>query len=237
MGREDLEPRVVGRDEHDEHPIGPVLRGERDRGLVPVVAVGDQELPRPEERLHPLVALDAPEPGPVDVDIGLRGRSRERRRALVEEEDGLELRARRAQEAKAAGERLGVRPLVRQNDARGVRLDAERGHDPVAPPCDTVGTDEVLLEEPDRGRRVADECPVVEPALESLRRGVLVRLGGEVDDVVRVSCPERLARVGVDHVVRRRRHLRARPCVADGAERADVGHRSSVQVPERPDVG
>ena len=112
-----------------------------------------------------------------------------------------------------------------------VRLDAERRHDPVAPACDTVGADVVLLEEPDCGRRVPDRRPVDEPALEALRRGALVRLDGQVDDVVRVACPERVACLGVDHVVRRGRHVRARPCVADGAKRADVGHRSSLQRP------
>ena len=74
-GREDLEPRVVGRDEDDEHPVGAVLGRERDRGLVPVVTVGDQELARPKNASTP-ASSDAPESGPVDVDVGRRPAAR-----------------------------------------------------------------------------------------------------------------------------------------------------------------
>ena len=151
--------------------------------------------------------------------------------SVVEEKDRLELGARRTQQAKPPLERGRVSALVRQDDVVRVRLDPEGGDDPVSSPRDAVRADGVLLEKPHGRRLVADEHTVVEPAPESFRRGLLVRLRGQMHDVVRVASAEPRAVVRVDHVVWRRRHLCARPGVADGAERTDIGHRSSLQRP------
>ena len=100
-----------------------------------------------------MIALEPPEPRAADLEIGRpRGRAVDRRRAVVEQEDRLELRPRRAQQREPALDRPAVRPLVRQHRAGRVRLGAQRGDDPAARARDAVRPDEVLLEPP-HGRR------------------------------------------------------------------------------------
>ena len=173
--------------------------------------------------------LVPPEPRSLDVEVRVPGWSRQRRLAFVEEEDRLELRARRAQEAQPALDRLRMRTLVRENAAGCIRLGAERCHDPVAPARNAVGTDVVLLEVPDRRVRISRENPLGQPASVALARSSSVGRRGQMDDVVEITRAQLQDVLVVDHVVRRRRHLRARPCVENGTERADIGHRSSLQ--------
>src|SRR6266480_4468117 len=92
VGREDRQSLLAGRDEHDHHPrtcVRAVLLVEGKRGLVAMVAVGDQEL-RVGEALAWIV-LDAPEPvaprGEVRLALGNLDRV-----AVVQQEDRLELR-------------------------------------------------------------------------------------------------------------------------------------------------
>ncbi len=66
MCREDLEPVLVGADEDDHHRIGAVFLAERDRRLVAMVTVGDQQLLTGESAGNPgdLGRIgDLPEPG------------------------------------------------------------------------------------------------------------------------------------------------------------------------------
>ena len=86
-----------------------------ERGLVAVVAVGDQQLPVGEEL--GTACVDAPETCSLGLEVGLAVGRERAALAVVEEEDRLDLRPRRAQQSQAALLRPGVRALVRE-DAR-----------------------------------------------------------------------------------------------------------------------
>src|SRR5579885_2903525 len=120
--REDGQALLVGRDDDSEEPG----LAERERRLVPVVAVCDEQLGLLEllgQRV-PELCVEAPQPvaaalqvwlaQPVDLD-----------RPLPEEEQRLELRPRRPQEPQAALLRPGVRPLVREDHPALVGLGME----------------------------------------------------------------------------------------------------------------
>ena len=126
--REDLEARIVGRDEHDED----VLHAEAHGRLVPVVPVGDQQL-LVGERLRDAVRRDPPQARPFGLQVRLACRMLVRRRAVVEEEDRLGVGPERLAaaafalpwapraSARAAG-RLGsrtARPSARRPDRGG----------------------------------------------------------------------------------------------------------------------
>ena len=147
--------------------------------------------------------------------------------ALVEEEDRLELRLRRVQEAQPSLLRSAMRPLVRQHGSVLVRLDAERGDDARARARDAVGADVVLRQRPE-GRLLGREDAVLAPRAQ-VAAGLLLGVGQrQVDDVVRASREVLLALLGADHVVRRRDEAleRAGPVgvVAKRAKRLDLGH-------------
>src|SRR5256886_15660030 len=134
MGREDRQSLLAGRDEHDHHPgtcLRAVLLVEGKRGLVAVVAVGDQEL-RVGEALAGIV-LDAPDPvaprGEVRLALGNLDRV-----AVVQQEDRLELGPRRPQEPQAPLLRPGVRSFARQDDSGLVGLEFQGDHESVADP-------------------------------------------------------------------------------------------------------
>ena len=228
VGGEDLETGVLGRDEHDEHLCArrrSLFLREGDGGLVAVVAVGDQEL-LVVERTHDRGVVEPPEPGAVDLQIRLAVGASDRRGAVVEEEDRLELDARRAEEAETALLRASVRALVRQHRARLVRLDFQRRGDAEARACEPVRADVLLLERPDRGR-LLDQDARLAPGLEVTGR-LLLRLGqGQTDDVVRAALAQLLALLVRDHVVRRcdeRLQRAGRLVVAESAKRLDHGH-------------
>ena len=126
MRREDLEPGVGRRDEHDEQPVAATLLRERHCGLVAVMAVGDQELAIGEERLDPRSPSTRQSRVPRRR-VGVAAPASDRRVAVVEQEDRLELRTGGAKQREAALDRPAMRALVREHGARRVRLGAEGG--------------------------------------------------------------------------------------------------------------
>ena len=170
MRREDLEPRVGGADEHDHHARAlrrPLLVRVGERRLVAVVAVRDQELPAGEELGDPVAREHARDACPSASRSGSRSGRCERRLAVVEEEDRLELRPRRAEQPQPALLRARVRPLVREHGLGLVRLDPQRGDEPAARPRDPVRADVVLRDRPDGRLRRRGRASLREPARKS----------------------------------------------------------------------
>ena len=224
-------PGVGGRDEHDHHPRArrrSLLVGVRERRLVPVVAVGDQELAIG-ERLGDAVAREPPEPrarrrrGPA--------RARERPRAARRRRAGRSARAAPARRAGGAGgppsaRRASARAAARFRVAYGsTRSEATRPSRRRAIPS---GPDVVLGDGPDRRLVVLDEHALVEPGPKQPAGLVLGVVQRQVDDVVGVARPVVGERLRRQHVVGRRRHRGRRVRVANRAERGDIGHGPSV---------
>src|SRR5579872_1383772 len=222
---EDRQPLLLRRHEHDHHPrarLAAVLGVERQRGLVAVVAVGDQQL-----RVREVGELGAaPEAVAVAGEVGLTLRDRDPR-PVVEQEDRLQLRPRRAQQAQAPFLRPRVRPLVRQHDPPLVRLEPQRDDEAVPLAHDAVRADVRLRERP-RGRlRLADDDPARAPRRQVARRLLLRLRKGQVDDVVRAAVEVVEALFGRDHVVRRRDETLEPPravAIPLRAEGAYLGH-------------
>ena len=145
---------------------------EGERRLVAVVAVGDQQL-RVAELLRQRgaeVGVEPPEPrgdaALLGDEVGL-AEPVERDRPVPEQEDRLEQRPRRAEQPQPPLLRARVRPLVREDDALLVRLDAQRGDEALAPAGDAVGADVVLREPPVRGSGSSTRAPVSRQAARS----------------------------------------------------------------------
>ncbi len=131
-------------------------------GLVAVVAVGDQEPPadEAEDALELVRILDRPEAAAYAVELRLETRLADRlgrRRPLVQEEDGRELRARRAQQLEAAFLLGRKRALVRQDDAVLVGMESHPRGEAAATARRAVRLRELLLEDPDRRRSLPHE--------------------------------------------------------------------------------
>src|SRR4051794_30631453 len=192
-----------------------------------MVAVGDQERrvdrqlargDRPHARPHtPLLRFDGRLAAwPAEDGVG-----------VIEQEDRLELRARRTQEAQPPLLRARVRPFVRQHLPLLVRGHRHRSRHSLAGARDAVGAD-VLLRDPPVRLVAAHERAARAPVLEVAGR----LLGGvgerQVHDVVRAAREVLAALLVRDHVVRWRdeRVERAgdRRVVAERAERPDRGH-------------
>ena len=187
VGGEDRQAGIAERHEAHQHvavrALAADLLGVRARGLVAVVAVGDQQLGGrqrlPHRRDRARVA-DAPEPmrGAVVVgqlaERGVRQLRRERRPgvAVVEREDRGEVRPRRAREPQPVLLRAGVRALVRADPPGAVVLDAHAGEHAVARAAASVRAGVVLLERPQRRLRVGDD-----DALRRARRAASRRRG------------------------------------------------------------
>ena len=221
--REDRQARIVEADEHGEdvdvRPIG-------ERGLVAVVAVGDQQLPVG-ERLGDPVGRETPQPRALDLEVRLAVGPPRDRLALVEEEERLQLRAGLTEQAQTAFLRDAVCALVGQDDPRLVRLGPQRGHEPLARTRDLVRADVVLRQPPDALGLVLEHSVGAPLAPEPARFGLVVGQR-QMDDVVRARGAEALALLGRDHVVRRGDEALERPGrlgVANGAKRLDLGHR------------
>ncbi|CAA9531776.1 MAG: hypothetical protein AVDCRST_MAG30-3857 [uncultured Solirubrobacteraceae bacterium] len=250
---EDREPGVLQRDEaHQDVAVGTLaadLLRVRARGLVAVVAVGDQQL-RAGQRLVDGLDRDRVRHAPQAVQgaVGV-GDLAERRagdvrcdggpgragRVVVEGEDGGEVRPRRPLEVEAILLRARMRALVRADPARAVVLDAHAGEDPVARAPHSVGARVVLGERPQRGLVVADEDAVALPCREGLRRvavGVVALREVDLDDVLRGRREQRGALLGVDHVIGRGgdglEAAGARQVVVERAEGLDVGHAANA---------
>src|SRR5437762_1854601 len=174
--REDRQPLLARRNEHDHHPgarLGSVLGVERERRLVAVMTVGDQEL-RIREPLNGVV-LDTPEPVAADGEVGLALRKLDGI-AVMEQEDRLELRPRRAEQPQAALLRAGVRALVRQHDAVLVRLEPQGDDEPVARPLDPVRPEVSLRQPPGGWPGLAVEHALGFP-VGQVARGLVIRIG------------------------------------------------------------
>ena len=210
----------------------------RQRGLVPVVAVGDEHGQRLERGVQRSVdgrVGDHPEP----VHRLLRAREHKRRPALrdhlqdlshthvgslVNEPEWLEGDVRCAQQRQSVLFRPAMGALVGQHDPVRIRHEAER-RDQVQPPPS------IELDLVDVHRlRVWLEDATVHPFFEGARRAGVVGTGpGQPDDVVWRQRPvARQVRFGDDVVGRRdERAWIACPCqvVADAGQRADVSYR------------
>ena len=200
-----------------------------DRGLVAVVAVGDQER---HVEVDP-VRVEPPEPAADAglVDLDRRVARRPRRPAGRRRRAGRSARARSSSSRRISRRScfdLGVRLLVRQHLALGVRRRLDRADDALAGAADAVGPVVLLGQPPERrllldaGRRRARQSASVAP-------GVVGRVRpGQVDDVVRARVPEPVVVVLRDHVVGRRDEIVERPgdalVVAERAKRVDRGH-------------
>ena len=186
-----------------------------------MMAVRDQELAGDLRR-----AFQSPEPLAVEREVGLARRQVDRV-AVVEEEDRLELRARRAQEPQTTLPDLRVRALVRQDDAPVVRLQPERDDDAVPRARDAVGADVRLRQRPRGGLCVANDDAVRAPGGEVARRLLLRVRQGQVNHVVRAAREVLRALVRPDHVVRRSDkvlELAGALAVPLGTEGTHLGH-------------
>src|SRR5439155_13805074 len=207
---------------------GSLLGRVRKRRLVPVMTVGDQELPASEEFSHTVFRGEAPQPRPLDVEIRLASGRRNRRLAVVEEKDRLDLRPRGTEQTQPALLRPHVRALMGQDDTCLVRLDTQRGDEPLPCACHAVRPDVVLSERPHRGFAVANEGAVGEPRPEELAGLLLGVVQRQVDDVVRVARGKHVPLGRGDDVVGRGDDRLSRMRVAHGAELRDVGHPTSL---------
>ena len=144
---------------------------EGERGLVAVVAVGDQQLPLGEElarrrRRRRRRQSRAPSTSRSGVAVGRR----ERRCAVVEQEDRLELRARRAKQAQPAllrAARASARAAARRRVSYGsARSEATR---PVARPRDAVRARRSPARAPRRRLVVAHEHALARASRGSAR--------------------------------------------------------------------
>ena len=249
VGGEDLEPRVLERDEAHEHVPGAALLVVDAGGLVAVVPVGDQQLGAGQlggHRPRRLGIADPPQPVPGAVLVGdlapgrllrvrLDGAPRAAPRVVVEREDRRQVRARRAGEPQAVLLRPGVGALVRADPAGAVVLHAHAREQAVARARPAVRARVVLRDRPQRRLVVAGEDALLLPAGEHLGGvGVGVALGArevDLDDVVRRAGDELGALRLVDDVVRRRgdglEAADGREVVVEGAEGLDVGHEAA----------
>ena len=124
-----------------------------------------------------------------------------------------------------------MRSLVREDDARLVRLGLQRDDQPPPRSADAVGADVVLLERPER-LLVVDEGALLPPGGEGAA-GLLLRLRqGQMDDVVRAPLEVVEALLRADHVVRRSHQRVEGTClrlvVADCPKRLDFRHGMSL---------
>src|SRR5215212_5449433 len=144
----------IARADQDGEQIGAVLRPvllvERQRGLVAVVAVSDEQL-TVGEGLSELLVGEPPQARPVDLEVGHRGGHLERRGTVIEQEDRLDVRTHGAQQPEPALRWASVRPLVGQDDPPLVRHDPKCGREAGARARDAVRSDVVLRQRPEGG--------------------------------------------------------------------------------------
>ncbi len=234
MGGKDGEAGVLERDQRHQDVVGPAARPDLalvgQRGLVAVVAVGDQQLAvgelRGDRLVHPGVA-DPPDTvggalvigdlvprvleGGADVPPGVAGMEREDRGEVVPGGSG---------EAEAVLLRPRLGALVGA-DALAVGSEPDPGEEAPAGEATAVGGVVVLLQRPDRRLVVFDQDALVLPGAEQTRR-VLVRVVStgiprevDLDDVVSGAARELRPLLIIDHVVRRRGDRRQRSHLAE----------------------
>ena len=212
---------------------------------------------RGEERRHGrgIVAICRHGPqamlGPVvidDVEVGaprrqgVEDRCSDTGRVVVQPDDGARVDAGRPEQLVAILAWAGQRALVREDAAaRAEWLETEPREEAALGPRHVAARDPVrLLVDIDGRMRVLVERPVGAPRGERLGGAAVARVRlvtgvlawqVETDDVGRVAGQQTLAFGRADDVVRRRDHERRigdrRAVVAQGTERADVGHGTS----------
>ncbi len=186
MGGEHREPGILERHQAHQHvaviALPAHLLGIGARGLIAVVAVGDQQLGVARRGLHrgdDRLVGDPPQAVDGALRVGglaprrLRGDRLERppRRAGgvgVEREDRRHVGARGARQAQPVLLRARVRALVRAHPPRPVLLDAHPAEEPAPGLRHPVGAGVPLRVRPDRGLRVAHHGALQLPALEQL---------------------------------------------------------------------
>ena len=182
VGGEDGQPLVLQRDQAHEHvavlALAADLLGVDARGLVAVVAVGDEQLgrlqgapgrprsprgrvTRPSRLTVPSSSVCSPN-GSAALQDGGGGAGG----VVVEAEDGGEVRLRRAGEPEPVLLGARVRALVRADAPGAVVLDAHAREDAVAGERAAVGAGVVLGQRPQRGLVVAHDGALLLPALE-----------------------------------------------------------------------
>ncbi len=241
---------VLGELDHEAHD-GAVSRCRRagvaalvavvDRGLEPVVPVGEHDRCTPDDRddrVHVGRLGDAAELvrhavvvhglGEGERAVGHRGQSRGRR----EPPDRVEVDPRRPEQREAVALRLGQRALVGEDVAlarRGRQDQPAEDADRVPGRGALVGVAHAVAVE--GGLVVAGEDAGSRPLGEQVCRvlvavGVAVGLGEDQPDrVVLGPLRESVALVGIDDVIGWRDHrFEVDGVVADAAERAELGH-------------
>ena len=247
VGREHEQARVGERAEQHQHVLVRSLAADLlrvdPRGLVAVVAVGDQQLGVGQRHLElgdQVLVGGAPDRVLRAVEVGRRC---ERRGAgdLIhrasggavaigeQAEDGGEVGAGGARELEPVLLGARVRALVRADAARPVLIHAHAREDTGAAAPVAVGRLVVLAEHPDRRLVLVDERAPRAPVVH--RGGGLLVAGREVDldDVVGAAGSQPRPQLVIDHVVGRGDHVLERAhdggLVAERVQRLEVGHR------------
>ena len=131
------QPLLAGRDDHRQQPrrrLGRVLLVKREGCLVTVMPVPNQELASASSLIsaseNSASSRQSCEPTPPSSTVSRVAETVDLDRAVPEEEERLELRARRAEQPQPALLRPRVRAFVGEDDAVLVRLEPERGYEP-----------------------------------------------------------------------------------------------------------
>ena len=222
-------------DERHDANGGAELFAERDRALVAMVAVGDEELA---SRGRQPPAARPPQARAVHLQHRRLVRNRKRQLDVGEQEDRLGLDAGLAKQPAPFVPDGRTRALVRQHRARLVRLRRDRGDHTVTLARDAVRPTNSSTASQTAGSSSSTRIP--RGATRGRASGLVYRLGERhVEDVVRTAREERRPLLVVDRVVRRSDQVgqrAGRAGVADGAKRLDVAHRGERTNGLRPIV-
>ena len=208
---------------------------ERQRGLVAMVAVCDQERRLRQRRRR--LTFHAPELVAHAPQLHLEQRLAcgAGEAALVEKEDRLYVRPNSPQQTEKALLRPGMSALVRKDDACVVRLESQGDDEALAGARDPIGAGVVLSEPPEGRLLVSQEHALGLPVPPEPRRLGLVVRESQVNDVVGATGEVAFPLLGRDHVVRWRHQVGEWPgpalVVADGAKGLDQGHERPAYQP------
>ena len=192
VGGEHREPGILQSHQAHQHvamrALAADLLGVRARGLVAMVAVGDQQLgglrragdlgdrPGSPTRHSRLTVWSSSVACPQAVRClgdALDGAGDRAGRVIEQGEDRGEVRPGGPGQLEPVLLRSRVRPLVRPDPAGPVVLHAHAREKPASPAGAAIRAGVVLLEHPDGGLLVAHDAPVGSPGREQLGRGVV----------------------------------------------------------------